>query len=125
MRKSDQVILSLAVNAVEAVEGSGEISFRLDPCTITPEDMGAGAWEALPGPHVRLTVADSGTGMSPEVAEEIFEPFFTTKSARDGTGLGLSTVLGIVKQGCGHLLLTTDPPSGRSSRGSWSAPVAT
>ena len=111
----DQVIMNLAVNALDAVEaatGPGEISFGVDRCTITSGDEGSRAGRAPPGTYVRLTVADTGTGMSPELAERVFEPFFTTKPVGQGTGLGLSTVFGLVKQGRGHILLDTAPGEG-------------
>ncbi len=115
----DQIIMNLAVNAVDAIEGSGEITFRVDHCIITPESSLSGPWEAPPGTYARLTVKDTGTGMSPEVAERIFEPFFTTKAVGHGTGLGLSTVFGIVRQGGGHLLLDTVPGVGTTFEILW------
>jgi two-component system, cell cycle sensor histidine kinase and response regulator CckA len=115
----DQVIMNLAVNAVDAVEGTGEIVFGVDCCIITPESSVSGPWEAPPGTYARLTVGDTGVGMSPEVAERIFEPFFTTKPTEQGTGLGLSTVFGIVKQCRGHLLLNTGPGAGTTFEVLW------
>ncbi|TVP54890.1 MAG: PAS domain-containing sensor histidine kinase [Gemmatimonadales bacterium] len=115
----DQIIMNLAVNAVDAVERSGAISFGVDRCTITPESSLSGPWEAPPGTYARFTVKDTGTGMSPEVAERIFEPFFTTKAAGHGTGLGLSTVFGIVGQGGGHLRLSTEPGVGTTFEILW------
>ena len=115
----DQIIMNLAVNAVDAVEGSGEINFGVDRCIITSESSASGPWEAPTGTYARLTVADTGIGMSAEVAERICEPFFTTKPAEHGTGLGLSTVFGIVKQGRGHLLLDTQPGEGTTFEILW------
>ena len=115
----DQIIMNLAVNAVDAVKGAGVITFGVDRCVITAEASVSGPWEAPPGTYTRLTVQDTGTGMSPEVAERIFEPFFTTKAAGQGTGLGLSTVFGIVRQGRGHLLLKTEPGVGTTFEILW------
>ncbi|TVP45058.1 MAG: PAS domain S-box protein [Gemmatimonadales bacterium] len=115
----DQVIMNLVVNAVDAVKGVGEIRLGVDRCTITPESAVTGPWEAPPGTYARLTVADTGEGMTADLAERVFEPFFTTKPPGQGTGLGLSTVFGIVKQGRGHVLLTSEPGEGTTFEILW------
>src|SRR5262249_41007617 len=92
-----QVLLNLAVNARDAMPNGGRL-------TITLSNVDSGRTRPLrltavePGPYVRLSVADNGLGMSPEVQAHLFEPFFTTKEASQGTGLGLSTVYGIILQ---------------------------
>jgi signal transduction histidine kinase len=97
-----QVIMNLAVNARDAMPHGGTL-------TLSTANVELGPGEELPdpemhpGPYVRLTVTDTGTGMPPEVVEHVFEPFFTTKGPGVGTGLGLATVYGIVKQGGGHV----------------------
>jgi two-component system, cell cycle sensor histidine kinase and response regulator CckA len=115
----DQVIMNLVINAVDAVKGTGEIRLGVDKCTVTPESAASGPWEAAPGRYVRLRVSDTGGGMPPEVARRVFEPFFTTKPAGQGTGLGLSTVFGIVKQGRGHILLNSAPEAGTTFEILW------
>jgi signal transduction histidine kinase len=108
-----QVILNLAVNARDAMPDGGKLSI-----TLLNVDIGETRSSRLatvgPGPYVKLIVADTGKGMSEEVQEHIFEPFFTTKAAKQGTGLGLSTVYGIVQQICGQILVETELNKGTS-----------
>ncbi|HEV3048332.1 MAG TPA: PAS domain S-box protein [Solirubrobacteraceae bacterium] len=97
----EQVLVNLAVNARDAMPDGGVLS--IDTANVeVDEQYAAGRAELAPGPHVRVRVSDTGAGMSPEVLERVFDPFFTTKPAGKGTGLGLATVYGIVKQAGGH-----------------------
>jgi len=103
----DQILANLVVNARDAISGVGAITMRTGNIAIadsTPADH----LEFIPGDYVQLTVSDTGEGMSQEVRENIFEPFFTTKELGEGTGLGLSTVYGIVKQNDGFIYVASE-----------------
>jgi CheY-like chemotaxis protein len=93
----EQILMNLAVNARDAMPSGGTIGIETRNVDLDEEfcrqNMGR-----KPGPHIKLTFSDSGEGMSPEIQEKLFEPFFTTKNSGSGTGLGLATVYGIVKQ---------------------------
>jgi PAS domain S-box-containing protein len=90
-----QMLMNLVINARDAMPGGGTLSIRTRAVNLAPE--GAAQLDLVPGDYVRLTVADSGSGMAEHVRQHVFDPFFTTKPAGQGTGLGLSTVYGIVR----------------------------
>ncbi len=93
----DQVLLNLVANAKDAMPDGGTISIRTNNFLMTGEWTPDPTQNLAPGPYVQLSIQDTGTGMTPEVQSKIFEPFFTTKPLGQGTGLGLSTLYGILK----------------------------
>ena len=107
----EQVLVNLVVNARDAIAFAGEISIATSNVQIDAEygRLHAGA---SPGAYVVVSVSDTGCGMTPDIQERIFEPFFTTKERDRGTGLGLSTVYGIIKQSGGYVWCYSVPGKG-------------
>ena len=99
----ESALLNIAINARDAMLGGGVLRFHATPCLALPDDVHGQGDEAVAedAPFVAISITDSGSGMAEEIRERAFEPFFTTKEAGRGTGLGLSTVYGFVKQSKG------------------------
>ena len=111
----EQVVMNLAVNARDAMPEGGSLSIRSARAELADGD--AQAFSGLePGPYVSICVADSGCGMDAETVPRIFEPFFTTKAEGEGTGLGLSTAYGIVRQNGGAILVKSELGEGTTFR---------
>lgn len=106
-----QILLNLASNAQDAMPRSGELRISTSHVEIDADQEGK-LTGLVPGPHILMSISDSGEGMDEETQQHLFEPFFTTKNPGKGTGLGLASVYGIVKRTGGHIEVNSSPETG-------------
>jgi PAS domain S-box-containing protein len=112
----EQVLVNLAVNARDAMPAGGRLCIETGNMTVGQEYILSKGIDIPPGPYVSVTITDNGVGMDTAIQSRLFEPFFTTKEPGKGTGLGLATCYGIVKQAKGFIWVYSEPGHGSSFR---------
>jgi signal transduction histidine kinase len=109
----DQILANLCVNARDAINGVGKIFISTENLHVDRQESSD---PVVPGDYVVLQIKDTGCGMTDEIKNKIFEPFFTTKEFGRGTGLGLATVYGIIKQNDGYIFVESEIGAGTTFR---------
>jgi two-component system cell cycle sensor histidine kinase/response regulator CckA len=112
----ETAVMNLAVNARDAVRAYGGTTVRIRTARVTEAEAAALGYAGAKGDQALIEVSDDGPGIAPEVMDKIFDPFFTTKPVGEGTGLGLATVYGIVKQSDGWISVASKPGEGSAFR---------
>jgi CheY-like chemotaxis protein len=107
----DQMLANLCANARDAISGTGKVTIETSNASFDEDDCANHA-DFIPGDYVLLAVSDNGCGMSPESIDHLFEPFFTTKEIGKGTGLGLASLYGAIKQNNGFINVYSEPDKG-------------
>ena len=111
----EQVLMNLCINARDAMDGAGHLRVGVRK-TVPRDAICTSCRQPVRGTFIELTVSDSGSGIAPEVVDRMFEPFFTTKETGKGSGMGLSTVHGIVHEHGGHIVVESKPGAGAAFR---------
>ncbi len=107
-------IINIAINAAHAMKGGGDLTIETAGVSLSEEECRRSSFDLKPGDYIKLTIADTGTGIPPEYLSRIFEPFFTTKEKDKGTGLGLASVYGTVLDHKGSITVHSTPGQGTS-----------
>jgi signal transduction histidine kinase len=108
----EQLLINLAVNARDAMPNGGKLTIQVENVLLDEQDASVADADLAPGTYLRLTISDTGTGMDAQTQAHLFEPFFTTKDTGHGTGLGLATCYGVVKQHAGHITCRSEVGKG-------------